>query len=140
MTTESQITTYIATQPAPKQADLNALHARIRDLAPDARLWFLDGRDETGKIVSNPNIGYGDLTLPLAGGKAREFYRIGLSANTTGISIYVMGIDDKTYLSRTFGATLGKASVTGYCVKFRALKDLDPGTLDDLLRFGLSAR
>lgn len=140
MTVETQIETYLAAQPASKQADLRTLHARIQQLAPDARLWFLDGRDDSGKIVSNPNIGYGDLTIAYANGNARDFYRIGLSANTSGISLYVMGLDDKTYLSRTFGPTLGKASVTGYCVKFKGLKDLDPATLDDLLRFGLGSR
>ena len=51
----------------------------------------------------------------------REFFRIGLSANTTGISVYVLGLDDKTYLSRTYGPSIGKASDTGYCIKFRRL-------------------
>lgn len=140
MTTETQIESYLATQPAPKQADLRALHALIQRLAPGARLWFLDGTDDAGKIVSNPNIGYGDLTIRYADGTSRDFYQVGLSANTSGISIYVMGLDDKTYLARTFGLSLGKASITGYCVKFRALKDLDPATLEGLLRFGLSPR
>ena len=53
--------------------------------------------NEDGKVVANPNIGYGLYTIAYANGSSREFYRIGLSANTTGISVYVLGLDDKTY-------------------------------------------
>ena len=116
MDVEAQIQDYLAGQPAPKRAELQALHRRILELSPDCRLWFLDGRNEDGKIVSNPNIGYGVQTIHYAGGKSRDFYRIGLSANTTGISIYIIGLDDKTVLARTFGGRLGKAGITGYCV------------------------
>ncbi len=48
-----------------------------------------------------------------------------MSANTTGMSVYIMGINDKTYLVNTYGKKIGKASVTGYCIKFKSLKDLD---------------
>jgi len=140
MTVEEQIEDYIAAQPEPKRGDMRALHRLIVGLSPDCRTWFLDGRDEAGKTVSNPNIGYGFQTIKYAGGKTRDFYRIGLSANTTGISIYVIGIEDKTFLSRTFGARLGKASVTGYCIKFKTLEDLNAEALEDVLRFGLGPR
>jgi len=139
MDTQQQIDAYIAGQPDAKSADLLDLHRLILRIAPDAMLWFLDGRDENGKIVANPNIGYGFQTIRYAGGKTRDFYRIGLSANTSGISIYVIGLDDKTLLARTFGGRLGKAGITGYCIRFRGLKDLDPAVLEDLLRFGLQA-
>jgi hypothetical protein len=51
-----------------------------------------------------------------------------MSANTTGISDYIMGIEDKKYLAGTYGKNLGKASVTGYCIKFRTLKDVNIDT------------
>jgi hypothetical protein len=140
MTTEAQIADYLAGQPEAKRAEMQALHRRILGLSPGCRLWFLDGRNEDGKIVSNPNIGYGVQTIDYAGGKSRDFYRVGLSGNTTGISVYIIGIDDKTYLARTYGARLGKASVTGYCIKFKSLKDVDADVLDEAIRFGLSAR
>lgn len=57
--------------------------------------------------------------------KVKEFYQIGLSANTTGMSVFIMGITDKTFLSKTYGKTIGKASVTGYCIKFKTLKDIN---------------
>jgi hypothetical protein len=104
---------------------------------PACKLWFLDGKDEKGKIVSNPNIGYGSQTIEYANGKTREFYQIGISGNTTGISVYIMGLNDKKYLTRTFGQKLGKASVTGYCIKFKRLTDINIDVLKAAMRYGI---
>lgn len=139
MATQDQIETYLAAQPGPKQADLRALHRAMLQTLPNCRLWFLDGRDETGKIVSNPNIGYGQRTIHYADGGTRDFYQIGLSANSAGISVYILGIEDKTFLARTYGQRIGKASVTGYCIKFRKLADIDLAVLTQAIRDG-SAR
>lgn len=133
MTAQAQIESYIAEQPQPKREDLQALHRMMLRVSPDCRLWFLDGRNAEGKVVSNPNIGYGLQATRYANGETREFYRVGLSANTTGISVYVMGLDDKTYLRKTYGERLGKASVTGYCVKFRRLTDVSLDTLEEMV-------
>src|ERR1700691_5254465 len=124
MNLQKQIKEYIATQPEQKRSEMQQLHHIILALMPTCKLWFLDGKDEKGKTVSNPNVGYGSQTIKYADGKTKEFYQIGLSANTTGISIYIMGISDKNYLVRTFGKEPGKASVTGYCIKFRKLADI----------------
>ncbi len=130
MNIKEQIKTYIDSQPEPKRADIEVLHARILKVLPKCKLWFLDGKDDKGKIVTNPNIGYGHQTLKYADGKTKEFYQIGISANTTGISVYIIGINDKTYLSKTYGKKLGKASVTGYCIKFKKLKDINIDILE----------
>ena len=140
MTIEEQIEDYIAGQAAPKRDDMRALHRLILQISPESRLWFLDGKDDGGKTVSNPNIGYGFQTISYANGKSRAFYQIGVSANTTGISIYIIGIEDKKYLSQTYGEKLGKASVTGYCIKFKSLQDLNMEILEDMIRFGFEAR
>jgi len=139
MSVKDEIETYIAGQTESKRDDMRALHRLILKAMPRCKLWFLDGKDSAGKTVSNPNIGYGRYEIKYAGGKTREFYQIGLSANTTGISVYVMGIEDKTYLAKMFGKKLGKASVTGYCIKFKALKDIDTDTLVDAIRYGVEA-
>ena len=136
---KEQIENYIAGQPEPKRSDMQALHRLILKAMPRCKLWFLDGKDSSGKIVSNPNIGYGLYTIKYAGGKNREFYQIGLSANTAGISVYVMGLEDRKYLAKTYGKKLGKASVTGYCIKFKALKDIDVDTLVAAMRDGVAA-
>ena len=140
MTVEDRILAYIAGQPEPKRGELQDLHRRIAALAPDGPLWFLDGKDETGKTVSNPNIGYGTQTMTYAGGRTRDFYKVGLSANTAGLSVYIMGLADKTLLARTYGPRLGKASVTGYYIKFRRLDDVDLDVLDQAIRFGLEGQ
>ncbi|MFI5221927.1 MAG: DUF1801 domain-containing protein [Bacteroidia bacterium] len=148
MNVEEQIKKYIAVQPEPKRSDMQALHHIILQVMPKCKLWFLDGKDDKGKTVSNPNIGYGFQTLKYADarlndgvgqGKTREFYQIGISANTTGISVYILGIKDKKYLALTFGKKLGKASVTGYCIKFKTLKDINMDILKATIRYGVEA-
>ncbi len=116
---------------------MQTLHGVILKLMPGCRLWFLDGKDSDNKTVSNPNIGYGIQTLKYADGKTREFYQIGMSANTTGISVYLMGIKDKTYLAQTYGKDLGKASVSGYCIKFKTLRDINMDVLKAAMRYGV---
>lgn len=140
MNTHEQIAQYLADQPAAKREELQALHQLILRTSPGCDLWFLDGRNEEGKTVSNPNIGYGTQTIRYADGKTRDFYQIGLSANTSGISLYVIGFEDKNLLRERFGQRLGKASVTGYCIKFRRLKDIDLATLEEVIRFALAPR
>ncbi len=137
MNVRSQIKDYIAAQSEPKQSDMQELHRIILKVMPKCKLWFLDGKDESGRTITNPNIGYGLQTLKYADGSTKKFYQIGLSANTTGISVYIMGLKDKKYLSKKYGKKLGQASVTGYCIKFKALKNIDVDTLVDAMRDGV---
>jgi hypothetical protein len=139
MNVKEQIKNYINSQPEPKCADMQALHRMILHTMPACKLWFLDGKDDKGKTISNPNIGYGLYNLKYADGTGRQFYQIGLSANQTGISIYIMGIKDKTYLAQTYGKRIGKASVTGYCIKFKTLKDINMDILEAAIRYGVEA-
>ncbi|GAA4361067.1 DUF1801 domain-containing protein [Angustibacter luteus] len=132
-----RVEAYLAGLPEPKQADLRQLHARLLAEFPDARLWFSDGTNDDGKVVANPNIGYGEYAITYADGSSREFYRIGLSANTSGISVYVLGLDDKTFLARTYADSIGKATVTGYCIKFRRLSVVDVDVLHAAIRHGM---
>ena len=139
MNIQEQIKEYIATQPGPKRADIEALHKRILQILPNCKLWFLDGKDNKGKTVSNPNIGYGFQTMEYADGKTKEFYQIGISANKTGISVYILGKKDKNYLVQTYGKEIGKANVTGYCIKFKALKDINIDILEAAIQYGVGA-
>src|SRR5258705_14009167 len=137
MNVQEQIERYIASQPEPKRSDMHALHRIILEVMPACKLWFLDGKNNEGKTVSNPNIGYGSHSMKYADGTTREFYQIGLSANKTGISVYILGIEDKKYLAEVFGKELGKASVTGYCIRFKTLKDINIEILEAAIRSGL---
>ena len=140
MNTQEQIKEYITSQPEPKRSDMQALHRIIQQVMPACKLWFLDGKNSENKTVSNPNIGYGFYTIKYADGTIREFYRIGLSANKTGISVYILGIEDKKYLAQTYGKELGKASVTGYCIRFKTLKDINIDILQAAIRYGVETQ
>lgn len=134
MSAQEQINKYIDDQAESKRGDVQELHRRILSISPNCKLWFLDGRNSENKVVSNPNIGYGLQSIKYANGDTKEFYRIGVSRNTTGISVYVIGIKDKKYLSETYGQKLGKAKVTGYCIKFRCLKDVNIDILEEIVK------
>jgi hypothetical protein len=137
MSIQEQIEDYITSQPEPKCSDMQELHRFILQILPGCKLWFHDGKNSENKTVSNPNIGYGFYTIKYTDGKTREFYQIGMSANTTGISVYILGIEDKTYLAQTYGKQIGKASVTGYCIKFKTLKDINTDILAAAIRYGV---
>jgi len=140
MSVQEEIERYITSQPEPKHSDLQALHRLTLQVSPECRLWFFDGKNSENRTVSNPTIGYGFHTLKYAGGKSRDFFQIGVSGNKTGISVYILGLKDKKHLAKTYGKKLGKASVTGYCIRFKALKDINIDTLEAAIRFGLAAQ
>ncbi len=138
MNTAAQIEAYISGQPEAKCNDMLILHESILQLMPNCKLWFLDGKNDEGKVISNPNIGYGHYNIQYADGSGRAFYQIGLSANTTGISVYILGLTDKRYLAENYGATIGKASVTGYCIKFKHLAEIDMEVLKAAMAYGIA--
>lgn len=134
MKIQEQINKYIDSLPEQKRSEMNELHRFILEVMPACKLWFLDGKNTDNKIVSNPNIGYGLHTIKYADGKTREFYQIGISGNKTGISVYIFGINDKSYLAKTYGKKLGKASISGYCIRFKTIKDINIDILQAAIR------
>ena len=140
MNVQEQIKEYITSQSEPKRSDMQELHQLILQVLPKCKLWFLDGKDAKGKTVSNPNIGYGSYDIKYADGTTKEFYQIGLSANKTGISVYILGIKDKTYLAQTYGKKIGKAKVTGYCIGFKTIKDIQLDILEAAIRYRAAAK
>jgi hypothetical protein len=136
MNVQEQIKEHIASHPEPKRSEMQRLHHLILGVNPGCKLWFLDGKDASGKVVTNPDIGYGSRDHKYADGTIREFYQIGLSANKTGISIYILGIEDKKYLAETYASSLGKATVTGYCIRFKTLKNINTDVLEAACAFG----
>jgi hypothetical protein len=140
MNVQEQIKEYLISQSEPKRGDMQELHRTILEVMPTCKLWFLDGKNSENKTVSNPNIGYGSHTIKYADGTTREFYQIGLSANKTGISVYILGIKDKAYLAETYGKELGKASVSGYCIKFKTVKNININILKAAIKYGVEAQ
>ena len=100
---QEQVDGDIANQPEAKRSEMQELHRMIQGVKPEFKLWFLDGKNEEGKIMSNPNIGYGSRDHKPADGTISDFYQIRMSANKTGISVYILGIDDKKYPAETYG-------------------------------------
>ena len=137
MTVDDQINRYLKDIPEPKQSDMRKLHGTILEIHPGCKLWFLDGKDESGKVVSNPSIGYGTLSKQYANGKSKELFQSGISANSAGLSVYIMGLDNKTYLHEKYGDSIGKANVTGYCIKFKSLKSVNLDTLKEAIKDGI---
>jgi hypothetical protein len=137
MNVQEQIKKFITSQPEPKRSDMQALHLLTLQVLPESKLWFYDGKNSKNQTISNPTIGYGFHTIKYANGTTREFFQIGLSANKTGISVYILGIKNKTYLAQTYGKKLGKASVSGYCIRFKTLKDINIDILEAAIRYGI---
>lgn len=136
MNPQDQINDFIASQPEPKRSDMQQLHDLVLRSDPGCKLWFLDGKNSEGKVVSNPDIGFGSRPHKYADGSVSEFYQIGLSPNKSGISVYIMGIEDRKYLPEKYGKDIGKANVTGYCIKFKTLKDINVDVLEAAIAFG----
>ncbi len=124
--------------PEPKRFAFQLLHNLILAEFPKCLIWFNDGKDKEGKVIANPNIGYGYYNIKYANNQSRDFYRIGLSSNKTGISVYILGIGDKNYLARNYKTRIGKATISGYCIKFRQLADINIPVLLDAIKYGMS--
>jgi hypothetical protein len=140
MNVREQIKKYIASQPEPKRNDMQELHRLTLQVLPACKLWFFDGKNSENQIISNPTIGYGFYKIKYTNGTTKDFFQIGMSANKIGISVYILGIKDKKYLALTYGKKLGKASVTGYCIRFKKLKDINIDTLEAAIRYGVEAQ
>jgi len=92
-----------------------------------------------GKLLLIRILATDNLSIHYADGCRKEFYRIGLSANTTGISIYIMGLSDKNFLKEKYADRIGKASVTGYCIKFKSLKDISLTVLEEVIQLAIKS-
>jgi hypothetical protein len=140
MSIKEEIKKYITSQPEPKRSDMQELHRLTLQVLPKCKLWFHNGKNSKNQTISNPTIGCGVHTIKYANGKTKEFFQIGISANKTGISVYILGIKDKTYLAQTYGKKLGQASVSGYCIRFKTLQDINTDILEAAIRYGVEVQ
>src|SRR5882762_9567252 len=140
MNIQEQIKEHITSLPQQNQSEIQELHQLILKALPECKLWFYDGKDNNGKTVANPTIGYGIHTIKYTNGATKEFFQIGMGANTTGIFVHILGLKDKTYLAKTYGKKLGKASMSGYAIKFKTLKDINIDVLKAAILDGVEAQ
>ena len=137
METNTQINTFIDSLSEETAADLRALHALMLQWIPNGKLWFDNGLNADNKVVTNPTIGYGSYPHTFANNTTKELFQIGISATKSGISVYVMGIRKKLNIAQAFGEKLGKAKVSGYCISFKKLEDLNLNALEEVVRVGV---
>ncbi len=135
MDIKTQIKEYINSQPEPKKIEMQELHILILQLMPKCKQWYFDGKNEDGKQVAHPTIGYGNYTITYKDGSTREFFRIGLLANPTGLAVHIMGLDDKKFLIDTYGKTIGKAKVGSYGITFKSIKDINLEILKEAIHY-----
>ncbi len=140
MNIQEQIKEHITSLPQQNQSEIQELHQLILKALPECKLWFYDGKDNNGKTVANPTIGYGIHTIKYTNGTTKEFFKIGMGAGSSGIFVHILPVKDKTYLSKTYGKQLGKASVAGYAIKFKKLKDIDIEVLIAAIKYGADAQ
>jgi hypothetical protein len=131
---QEQIKELIKSQAEPKQSEMQELHNLILKLMPRCKQWYFDGKNEVGKQVAHPTIGYGNYTITYKDGSTREFFRIGLLANPTGLAVHIMGINDKKFLKDTYGKTIGKANVGSYAITFKSTKDINLEILKEAIQ------
>jgi hypothetical protein len=134
MDIQKQIKEYITSQAEPKQSEMLELHNLILKLMPKCKQWYFDGKNEDGKQIAYPTIGYGNYTITYKDGSTREFFRIGVLANPTGLAVHIMGLEDKKFLIDTYGKKIGKAKVGSYGITFKSIKDINLEILREAIR------
>ena len=137
MTTEDQILHFISLQESSKQQDLLTLHELMTSILPNGKLWMEDGKNEEGKVVTNPTIGYGEFEQSYASGKKKKHFQIGLALTKHGISIYLLGIRGKLDLANLC-TEIGQAKVTGYCIQFKSITKIDMNILQRAIQSALN--
>jgi hypothetical protein len=135
MEISSQIKELIKSQVEPKQSEMQELHNFILKLMPNSKLWYFDGKNEKGKQVAHPTIGYGNYTITYKDGSTKEFFRIGLLANPNGLAVHIMGLEDKKFLIDTYSKPIGKAKVCSYGIVFKSIKDINLEILTEAIRY-----
>ncbi len=112
---------YIAQVEEPKRSELQLLHDLIREKLPNFE-----------PVMISNFMGYGQFHYK---GKTceGEWFRVGLSANKTGISIYICAGDENGYFPEQAKDRLGKASVGRSCIRFKKLADINLDTVKELL-------
>jgi hypothetical protein len=120
MTTPEQ---YIAKIEEPKRSDVAKLHALIKKTVPAYE-----------PAMYGSMIGYGRYQYRYESGREGVSYRIALSSNKTGISVYVCAVDEHGWLAEQAKDELGKASVGKSCIRFKRLADINLAALTTVLK------
>ncbi len=112
---------YVAQVEEPKRSEINQLRSLIQEVLPEFEPCMISGF-----------IGFGQFHYK---GKSceGEWFRVGLSANKTGISIYICAGDANGYFPEQARDRIGKASVGRSCIRFKKLSDINMDVIRELL-------
>lgn len=113
---------YLVSVEEPKRSELRLLDDLIRTTLPDHEPFMISGF-----------MGYGKYHYRYDSGREGDWFKVGMVANKTGISVYVVAADENGYLAEQFKPKLGKASIGKSCIRFKKLADIDLGALKELL-------
>jgi hypothetical protein len=106
-----------------RRADLARLDRLIRDTLPELEVHESEG-----------TVGYGPFHYRYASGREGDAYRVSVASRKTGISLYVLALnEDGEYLAESRADRFPKANVGKSCVRFKRLDDLDEAALRDVL-------
>lgn len=78
-------------------------------------------------------IGYGAFAYSGRGGAQAEWFKIGLAAQKSYLSLYVNAAEDGQYLARAWAPRLGKVKAGSANLQFRHAADLDLDVLRQLV-------
>lgn len=88
------IPTYLSSLNDAQRPDMQGLLQMVQTIFPNQQPTFFDGKNKEGKVLTNPSIGFGSYLHRYADGREAQMYRLGLSANSKGFSIYLLGLPD----------------------------------------------
>lgn len=112
--------------------NLRCTHDFFTSFFPIETITLTDGKDATGKIVTNPMICYGTFVQHIANGSSKSLPQVTIAATQQGFSIYFLGIRGKIDL-RELSFDLGKVNVTGYCIRFKQWNEINQSTLKEIV-------
>lgn len=78
-------------------------------------------------------IGYGDMDSPRSDGTTVEWFVVGLAKQKNYLSLYVNVVEDRKYLSETYGKKLGKVKVGKASISFGSADEIDLEELRSLV-------
>jgi uncharacterized protein YdhG (YjbR/CyaY superfamily) len=116
---------YLAQLAEPRKAEVAALDALIRKVAPKLEPFIHSGM-----------LAYGPYHYKYERGCEGDGFRIGVASNQNYISLYVCATSETGHVAEKYKEALPKANIGKGCVRFKRLGDLDQGALKKLIREG----
>ena len=116
---------YLAQRAEPRKAEVAALDALIRKVAPKLEPFIHSGM-----------LAYGPYHYKYESGCEGDGFRIGVASNQNYISLYVCATSETGHVAEKYKEALPKANIGKGCVRFKRLGDLDQGALKKLIREG----